>query len=508
MNEYDILDIIGDAKGSYVWDAQQVRSGQSAMQRKRPAVSRVWLIAAVVALMLLLMGCAWLVMNLQELKVGEFHFTDYHSDESNHLVSTENKANDLISLQNTHQQAMSEWLEFLETYDPDGSLLAANDSNESGIPEPYHLIYHCYTWDMVEKLDALTEKYSLQLLSKDVDLQHYEHQVLFDALKINSLFVKDAPVSIDYGSSYFYPEGTFDADFMITLAHGPVCEDIPISIRYSMKAYFDPVIGSISKDCTQWNYSRADGIQLLLVMTGDSAWIFADLSDAFVSIQVGTSRLKEPMTQELLEQISEYFDLSIQPQQASMEEITHLLEKVRLDYEAEQASKLDAYYNNGYTAFVASELERVQNSHNPKTIQYMTYTLYDINSDGTEELITRTHGSLTAIVSTRDGESFLYYSPVDLPALPVIYICENNVVEIYDSYSGSHYYFKANADGLSFIVGLITKDNLWFCTHVTPTGDERKWDMGNITAAEVNSIITSYRRLEVEWTPIEEFPME
>ena len=27
MNAHDILDMIGDAKGTYVWDAQQVRSG-------------------------------------------------------------------------------------------------------------------------------------------------------------------------------------------------------------------------------------------------------------------------------------------------------------------------------------------------------------------------------------------------------------------------------------------------------------------------------------------------
>ena len=71
----------------------------------------------------------------------------------------------LISLQNINQPALMEWLDFWENHDVDGSLMAANDNNESGIPEPYHLVYHCYTWDMVEKLDEIAERHNLLLLT-------------------------------------------------------------------------------------------------------------------------------------------------------------------------------------------------------------------------------------------------------------------------------------------------------------------------------------------------------
>lgn len=508
MSEYDVLDMIGDAKGTYVWDAQQVRCGQITNLRHRPSTRRIWLVAAAIALMLLLLGCAVAyVLNLQDLKVGEFHYNDYQHDENGNLIATEKKTNDLISSQNAHQDALAEWLEFLESYDQDGSLLAANDNNASGIPEPYRLTYHCYTWEMVEKLDEIADKYDLQLLSESVDLQYYGHQVLFDVLAIDSLFVKDAPISVDYGTSYFYPEGTFDTDLLITLVNDPMYEDVLVSLRYSLKTYFDPVTGSLSKDSTQWNYTRMDGTELLLVMNENSARIYADLPEALISIQIMTSTLKVPMTEELLEEITEFFDFSIHPQPADMDEVEQLIDKARSDYEAAQSAKQEALYNNGYASYVEQKLERVKNSYNPNNVKYMTYTLHDINGDGIEELIIRMNGHLGDIVSTKDGESFLYYAPINLPALPVIYICENNVIEIYDSTSGSRFYFKAEADGLSFIVGLLTKNSQWYRTFDIPTGDESKWDMGNITAEEVNSIIASYRRIEVEWTPISEFPM-
>lgn len=72
MTTNEILDMIGDAKGSYIWDAQQVRSGGIVLTKKKPSVRKVWLIAAIVALMLLLVGCTVAyVLHLQDLKIGE-----------------------------------------------------------------------------------------------------------------------------------------------------------------------------------------------------------------------------------------------------------------------------------------------------------------------------------------------------------------------------------------------------------------------------------------------------
>lgn len=57
MNANDILDMVGDAKGTYVWDVQNIRSGSVSVTGKRPSIKRTLLIAAMIALMLLLVGC-------------------------------------------------------------------------------------------------------------------------------------------------------------------------------------------------------------------------------------------------------------------------------------------------------------------------------------------------------------------------------------------------------------------------------------------------------------------
>ena len=57
MKSNDILDMIGDAKGTYVWDAQRIRSGAVPVAKKKASSQRTLLIAAMIALMLLLVGC-------------------------------------------------------------------------------------------------------------------------------------------------------------------------------------------------------------------------------------------------------------------------------------------------------------------------------------------------------------------------------------------------------------------------------------------------------------------
>ena len=58
MNASEILDMIGDTKGSYIWDAQQFRGGEMKSPPLRPvARKRVFLIAALIAVALFLVGC-------------------------------------------------------------------------------------------------------------------------------------------------------------------------------------------------------------------------------------------------------------------------------------------------------------------------------------------------------------------------------------------------------------------------------------------------------------------
>ena len=51
MNSNDILDMIGDANGTYVWDTQEVRSGTiPAVTKRKMPIKKILLIAAAIAL--------------------------------------------------------------------------------------------------------------------------------------------------------------------------------------------------------------------------------------------------------------------------------------------------------------------------------------------------------------------------------------------------------------------------------------------------------------------------
>ena len=57
MNRDDLLDMIGEAREDYVWDAQQVRSGAIRPQAKPLHLRKMLLVAAILILSLLLVGC-------------------------------------------------------------------------------------------------------------------------------------------------------------------------------------------------------------------------------------------------------------------------------------------------------------------------------------------------------------------------------------------------------------------------------------------------------------------
>ena len=71
MNANAVLDMIGDAKDTYIWDAQQVRSGNVTCNKKKISIKKIWLIAAIIAMLLTLVGCAIVyVLSLQDFEIG------------------------------------------------------------------------------------------------------------------------------------------------------------------------------------------------------------------------------------------------------------------------------------------------------------------------------------------------------------------------------------------------------------------------------------------------------
>ena len=93
MKAMDLLVGFGSVKDSFVIGAEEFRQGKQKAQIKRLSGQKVWLIAAVIALMLLLVGCAVVyVLRMQDMKVGEYRFyvpTEY--DENGNVIPVESQ---------------------------------------------------------------------------------------------------------------------------------------------------------------------------------------------------------------------------------------------------------------------------------------------------------------------------------------------------------------------------------------------------------------------------------
>lgn len=504
MNANEILDMIGDAKGTYLWETQKYRDGTAGAK----PLPRLWLVAAVIGLMLLLVGCTVAyVLRLQDLKVAEYRpTTPTVYDENGDVISLPTLApRTQITLQGANQEALAEWNSFCRDYDPDGAIVTANDNNELGIPNPYYIPYGCYSWEMVNKLDEIVQKYDLKLLSPDVGCQSYESSVLFSSLGIDGVFHGD----VEYLSGYFYPEGTFKIEllFQPDTDQWPY-EDNLASYYYSVKEYFDPVSYEIAdlESCTQWNYTRSDGRTVLLVMNDEWARIIADLQDALVTVSFASSKWdggnKVQMTQSALEQISEQFDFSIQPHPADMTKVDALMEAAQAAYEAERAAAAENLYTHGYEQYIQQKLEKAA-AHSTRMRDGLFYALCDLNGDGVMELLSGGKASLWEILSMRDGKSFQYADCEKISSLAALQftVCENHVLElerIRDNSAEIWYYFRAEAEGLTYLEGLEKNEDTWYSLPVSPTEGPDAEVRTEITEQQAQAIIASYVPLETQ----------
>ena len=508
MNANEILDMIGDAKGTYLWETQKYRDGTAGAKPLPLPRRRLWLVAAVIGLMLLLVGCTVAyVLRLQDLKVAEYRpTTPTVYDENGEVISLPTLApRTQITLQGANQEALAEWNSFCRDYDPDGAIVTANDNNELGIPNPYYIPYGCYSWEMVNKLDEIVQKYDLKLLSPDVGCQSYESSVPFSSLGIDGVFHGD----VEYLAGYFYPEGTFN----IALLFRPDTDQWPYednlaSYYYSVKEYFDPVYYEVAdlENCTQWNYTRSDGRTVLLVMNDEWARIIADLQDALATVSFASSKWdggnKVQMTQSALEQISEQFDFSIQPHPADMTKVDALMEAARAAYEAERAAAAENLYTQGYEQYIQQKLEKAA-AHSTRMRDGLFYALCDLNGDGVMELLSGGKASLWEILSMRDGKSYQYADCEKISSLAALQftVCENHVLElerIRDNSAEIWYYFRAEAEGLTYLEGLEKNEDTWYSLPVSPTEGPYAEVRTEITEQQAQAIIASYVPLETQ----------
>ena len=410
MNSNDLFDIIGETPERYVLDAANANTKVIPMRKRSP--KRMWLIAAIIALILCLVGCAVAyILSLDNMILG----TEFIEDRTG---VTEPRTQ--LSLQgfvgSNSYQAAKEWFDFLQSYDPDGAIEFSDEAYSVEFPEDYQF-YQLYSVEMKDKLDEICQKYDLELLGPVlVDVTADD---MFRELGIKGILREDAQAEIEWsqgGPGYFFRNGTFEVECYITLTgeNNPWPFDNLISFRCHNKNSFDAVFLSMTDPTQfdQWNYTTSNGVEVLLVMGPDGALIVADIGDYFITvggIETKAGNIldgEHTMTREGLEAYAEIFDFSIRPQRLNEQQAND----VNARYEAHWA-EIVAQQEKGNDEFQeylgrASYDARVKYHLEGDTeATRMGYTFYDFDGNGVEELVIGRDGYIEYIYTEKNGET-------------------------------------------------------------------------------------------------------
>ena len=192
---------------------------------KRKLIRRPFLVAAIIAMMLLLVGCAIVyVLNLDGLKLGDQTATqdvyeyDPNSGEAIAYVGQETYTQQVLTLAGLNgtpaSQAAREWYAFCESYDPDREIQRSVWGNYPEFPAEYNG-YGLYTQEMKDMLDQILEKYNLKLRGAKIEFPTSKQ--LFRALGIESILQSGSTAQMKINYSKYYENGNLDLYFEITL---------------------------------------------------------------------------------------------------------------------------------------------------------------------------------------------------------------------------------------------------------------------------------------------------
>lgn len=478
------------------------------------------LIAAVLTLAIALMGCAVVLMRLNDLQIAEETYRENaHYERDGTKVPAQEKSRTVTSLQgiagSKNQLAAQEWYEFEQSYDPNYEKIEENYVR----PKDYNG-YPVFNDEMLEKVKEICEKYDLLSEGELVMIQSYHPGIFLELAGLESLVKEDKAGNVEYYGSALYACGNFDTSVeMEPLDRNFLWKHaVSFSMDYNDKAYFDTGRVHLDTDAKQWNYTLSDGTELLIVKVDNCAWVFCDREDAFLSVRIntlyyGAASDPEVMSDRDIELVTECIDFTVKPQKPDFTGVEAKLEAAETAYREEQERirasmpKVDHFAHRSFADLLTYIPEhrdvyalaiRREYEDFPENCQYV---LMDVTGDGEDELILGRDGKFITLWRMRNGKTEYWSGSDDL------YICENGVIEqaVFRDGQPQRYYYRlgeeAEAEALCWI-GYSTYHESW--QYMDYAVDE----FANLISEEkAMEIIASYVRLDLDWKPISEFPL-
>ena len=499
MTAYQLFRGLTGVDGELLAAAELVDSRKKPAPKKLPA-RKIWLIAAVIALALLLAGCGIAyVLSLRQLELGTQTIplpTDASQDGT---APTETEVQlTVFSLQGIegtpNYQASQEWLAFTQSYTPSGG--------EYWDSDPAYWAYSVQDQTMVDKLDEICAKYGLKVIGKAWHEQVDSNKFL-PLLGIDSLLKPDTDATLSIPAGRYFPGGSFT--IYGTLNLGDAAE--MFTYQCVKKDVFYDVFGYTNPDAvTERNYTTSDGVPLLFLESDQSSMILADREDCFLSLSFtldGNVRLEE---------IAECFDFTIQPQvpEPAAADAREQASNAEISSTQDDPSR---FRRATYAEYIADLIQgdawlRVDMPEYTPPVK--TYAFYDADGNGTDELLIFYGNYICSIVGMKDGVT-------DEGKVYNLVPCEDHVFIEWPGDEpnalGDYWYdiFRfANNDDPVFstpkerIIVRLKKDangNWW---RTSSTDRYAEFDT-QITEDEAQAILNSYKPITLETHPLSEF---
>ena len=509
MNAKQLITVIGETQDSYITAALATREAAP----RHLSLKRTLLIAAVIALTLTLVGCAVVyALRLQDMSIGQETYTQRFDSEGRAVEPTE-KTRDIVTLYGHSgdpiQQALAEWYDFLETYDPDGKLMT-NEPNLPQIEDRYEFTYDCYTPEMAAKVDEIAAKYDLKLLDTYLVFQQYQSDIFLEETGIGSLLLSNTGAEIRHMAGVLYPPYNFKMEFELVLAQGT--PGTWVTLLYTQKDYF-PVSFSGSRmdlnDFEQWDHTAADGTQVLIALSNKGqSYILAQLETASLILSIDGNRSgssypdeSQIITKEELTAMADLFDYSISPREVDRTAVEEKLAEAEAAYQAEHAYVPEVY--GGFSDYLKDTVSIYQEG--------LRYTFYDLTGDGADDLLLgRSDGSFYQWAAMVDGQ-------VRSCHVTNLFLCEGRVLHSVDDFGAyydqeTHMYYSPVSD-----TALLDPDSGLGMPFLNLQRTQDRWRKGEdfvkfttveTTEAEAHNLMAQYPHLKLDWKPLMDYPLD
>ena len=497
MTSFQLLKGLTEIDSELLVSVEQQTCRQKEKKSHR-GMHRPFLLVALIALMLLLVGCGIAyVLHLQDLKIGEQTVPQTLYDTSGSRIGETEVELDVLSMQgikgSPNYLANQEWLAFTNSYTHTGG--------EYWESEPEYWAYSVQNQEMVDKLDEICGEYGLKVIGKPWH-EHIDCNQFLTLLGVDSLLKPNADATLSIPAGRFFPGGSFTIYGTLNLAN----TDNMFTYHCVKKDVFYDVFGYVDGDSvSQRTYTTTDGVNLLLLESDQSGMILADREDCFLSLSID-------LTGDVsLKQIAECFDFTVHtnPPDAAAADAR---EQASLEEMNSRQGDPNILRRPTYGEYIADliQSDEMHRSFNPEyTPPSKAYAFYDVDGNGTEELLIFYNGYIGSIVGmkngiTDDGKSYH------------MYLCEDNVLVDFDSEPNGlgeyrYHIFRFANDGdpvfsnpkeQSIVRLKKSADGTWWRTSSTEHYAEFDTE---ISEAEAMEILNSYKPVDLEIRPLTQF---